>query len=992
MKEQEPNGKDELTRQDNQPRLNGEGVIFMAENDSDEKSEVPRGNSEQRGNESVSLGSQPQKTENEETTDSRKTKSFSPGPRLTDDEKIKDIISRMVKGDDPTAEVEYKAMLLSEQVKMRQMMSSSFGPEKTAQALGFLEGVSADMGELAVMGKEIYGSMERRREEASFGELPKNQLEKIIKTIRSLDSLEGIVTAYKEEKERRKSDPRQLHSETEIGILKELIFFANKDYVGKGLVDLSKKNNLKKRLENADIILEKIINAKDPSSVIEVESFKKLIEELIKGNEEAPGLKDIFRGTEEENENQLPRCLEDLMETIMGTEIDEFKTGREFGLLTLNEETGKEEVDVANFTAWIRSKILYWHDFNSTSEINLFSEIAVYKLYRSINFGEMLYDPRYFMTREKTIDKDGRVQTVYKRDKKFEELRSHLLYEVWLFMISHNADIKYRNIMGNDSKIPETVIELYYNNYFTNSDSRLLNILKLPDINSDDFMKCIKTEDEEQGRVGKAIRRALLAYYNIGEIGFDLEEGVTNMFEEALGGQNGEGTKEFYRQIYKKVFEKEDYPQDLAGLKKAVNEGLISLGHGKKGKKNSGLKELNIFNSIEKDTKITKWVREAMARAVAKAEKLTDIKDDFGDDSYLSSNIGYAESWAFSMTYWTGLAARNDTSAVGFDGWSKLQNTLGYRISQEGSERGGKGNYGDVFNFFGLDRISLNFWEGIKAKGKDGKEHSLLYFLQGGAGETIKLESIENFTFKSNVQRQFAINHLGYGYKVYEFLMKKHGLGLPEILSHDSFGKVVVDEEKAREKLWDGIYKQIRYAYDIQEFKWREKERGILWYVDKESGKPVPRFITTELEQLVFQPEVLETAESMMERYVEKDPQLKDKNYKARGVFAFLLEKELREHRKFFSADPIRRYTPEEVITISNYFRNRAVRIEKNSKGEAVVADTFFSKKEWARLAKKSKTEFSRMFIGKIGTDSIYGGFSGLIEALKSFFKEFLRF
>ncbi len=988
MKEQEPNGKDELTRQDNQPRLNGEGMSMTEGNAENQKNQGQPGIEDNSGTspapaeQNKALG--PERIIQEE-------KLFQEGP--TPDQ-IKEVWERRLRGDE-TAEADMDMMMLIQQTAARRRLDRLIGEGKAESLSDILKDAGiGGASEAAFIQDHISAGYydSREKEKVIPTELPVYQLTKILKTIEAATDLKGLVNNIKERPDDKLSMFEQLDRLIELAIA---------FYVDKEIVDLSKKEVLKDKLNRSKILLEKLKNADDPTSITSLDEFKEAMEKLIKEDEEEDkskreiGLMEIFRNKEESRETELPLCLEDLVETIMNSGEDEFKRGGSLALLKENKD-GKEEVDLDNLLTWFRSKILYWHSFNSTSEVNLFSEISVYKLYRAINFGEMLYDPRYFMTRTKSIDKDGNEKTIYKKNKKFEDFRDHLLYEVWLFMISHNADIKYRNVMGNDSKVPETIIELYYNNYFTSSKSRLLKILKLPSVNSDELFSCIKEEDEKdakQGGVGKAIRRILLAYYHIGEIGIEREDGGENMFEKSLGK---EGVEEFYKQIYKKIFKNKNCPTEIGKLKSDINEGLKDLGY-------DGLKDLNIFNAIEKDTTIVEWVREAVAKAVAEKIGLTD-KIDVKHDNYLSSNVGYAENWAYSMAYWTGLAARNDVRGIGFDGWSKLQNFLGYRISQLGAERGGKGNYGDVRNFYGVNRICFNLWEGIKAserheKKDDDHKHTMLFFLQGGEGETVKLDSLRDFEFESNVQRQFAVNHIGYGYQVYTYLMKTHGLDLIELLSHDSYGKVIIKEKEAREKLWDGIFKQIRYTYDIQEPKWKQSERGISWDID-DKGKPRATFETKKLEELFFDDDVIKTAEFMMNRYekADKSGKLAKKRYKARGVFSYLLEKELRAHRKYFSPDPIRRYSIDEVTAIQTYFMNRPTRIEKikDKRSKTVdnekVTDTFYDKEEMREIAKKSKTELSKMLASRVASGTGLSLISSFFEAMKAFFKEIFKF
>ncbi|PIY93915.1 MAG: hypothetical protein COY68_04475 [Candidatus Levybacteria bacterium CG_4_10_14_0_8_um_filter_35_23] len=703
-------------------------------------------------------------------------------------------------------------------------------------------------------------------------------------------------------------------------------------------------------------------------------------------------------------QEKIPESLEDLAELIMRSESSEWKIG---GAQELIDKEGKFHPE--NFISWIRSRIIYYHEFNPTTDINLFSMIQIPMLYRTITFNEMYETPRFFMKREDKLlvqeTRDGGEvagrEHVSKKDKEYENLKEELLYEVWMFTMSHNFDVKYQQTMGIEKKLPDALMEIYYNNIFSQNKNRLLRILKMPTVSSSaEIGECLKSDTlEMQGSIGKAIRRSLLAYYHISD---------EKMFETVLdnGGEDGRGKEAFYTGVVEEIFKNEiaqiRKEKDRRGeddsdvniwendresffeliLSKTGSNGITRsefyrlLGDRKqfalksfaffypKAGKDDDLRDyasytwgeleeknlikfdrLNIFDSPDKNQREFDIVRAGIKKVIETQEKLVeDLKAKIKEATY-------AEHWAYSFAYWTGIAARNDTEGICFNAWSKIINTSRYRKRQTE----GKGIFGDLSTIYGIKRLGLNMWEGVYAK-KEGErqmDKSLLEILQGGEGNLIDLTTFGDFEMYSTGQRQFAVNHIMNSFQAYDHILREHGINFEEILVRDPYGKLIIDKKKM-DKVMDGIWKNLRYTFDLPNFRYGKKIRS--WdfeeWKDGEKRGKVKGIVFEEksLREAMFGKQINE-----MEMYKRKEFMRYESVQAARNVMAYLIEKQLEEHMQRTANS--RRYSPMELWNIEDYFRNYSTRVMEDKKDYAVqVIDTFFSGKEWRKIAQMSHT------------------------------------
>ena len=509
----------------------------------------------------------------------------------------------------------------------------------------------------------------------------------------------------------------------------------------------------------------------------------------------------------------MPRSIDDLVALIMRSASAEWKTGGEKELM---DKEGK--VNKQNFLAWIRKRILDWHEFNPTSEVDFFSAINVRSTWSSVTLLDMVFTGSFFLERRLErrpigIDSNGKeifeTRETFHRNEDLEQLKNQIVNEVFLFQNSRNFHVKYFSIMGIESELPKTLGGIYGTNLFTRGDF-LEQIFTLPSISkkanqqSGEAGREIGEMLEKNGILGEATRRLLLSYNYI----YDYEMLSKILGEDAVLFQKEYADIDSYTGKSKEgkapktsrgktsggeTYETEDWFDGQNKLK--TNDKLIM---------DEFMEYVNIFTGPgpNKNAAIIAEVRERLAQSVMQKMGL----------SYEEAKI--AEAWAFSMTRWTGIAAKADTDAVGHDAWTKTLNTFEYRLRQLQEHR--NATFGNIFNLLGIKRLSLTFWEGIR----DSQGRTVMEAIQGGqGGEYIpdldlkaRKENGEGIDFNEQAMGLFWANHINNSFNALEFLIDYHKFNFQDLITIDEAGRRHIDYEKAN-KMIDGIQKAIRYLY-----------------------------------------------------------------------------------------------------------------------------------------------------------------------------------
>jgi hypothetical protein len=136
------------------------------------------------------------------------------------------------------------------------------------------------------------------------------------------------------------------------------------------------------------------------------------------------------------------------------------------------------------------------------------------------------------------------------------------------------------------------------------------------------------------------------------------------------------------------------------------------------------LKFVNLFNDTGKKQSEIALVREALRLAGEQRHGLESGLNSTGAERTVKrKNLEYAEMWAYTMVRWTGAAARNDTTAIGYDAFAKTQRFQQYRIRQSSASRGAP--HGNEYDLPVIKSLTLDFFNGIFVErpiGEDKKE------------------------------------------------------------------------------------------------------------------------------------------------------------------------------------------------------------------------------------------------------------------------------
>lgn len=351
-----------------------------------------------------------------------------------------------------------------------------------------------------------------------------------------------------------------------------------------------------------------------------------------------------------------------------------------------------------NFIRWFRERMMYHHLNNSRDEsLQLGNLVGVQS-----EFGSTI---SVF-----SMDKD---RAQYFSDEisglPLDTLANQMKMELWLFGNMRNHDLLYQNYMGSDSDLPKYLANLHNKEEITQPQS-LETIMTLP--------KDYGVEGDTA--VGDGIRKAYEVYFYasdwdglkkvLGEDSpFFKKEGFINAFR-LLEGLDGDAQFE-----------------NLSPEAQKFINNIFSDQGGKPNKKKF-LKEMNPFNEKNKPEFNKRIIREMVRQVIAKKYNLDDgldAKDQNGNldlkkRDLVRKELEYSEAFAWVLTRWTGAAARNDTSAIGFDAFTKTLKFRDYRKRQ--SNEGRAGQFGNEYDLPVFKGLTSDFFNGITVEKKVGEK------------------------------------------------------------------------------------------------------------------------------------------------------------------------------------------------------------------------------------------------------------------------------
>ncbi len=536
-------------------------------------------------------------------------------------------------------------------------------------------------------------------------------------------------------------------SEDAVKVRENAVAFANDIFEIEDAIGEKEKEELKLEA-NKDKL-------KDPNTSIN--ELRNIIRDL------APNIRRHYYEAENKDKTtDMPQSLEELVDLIMHRAGDKWQPKHELALMD-EVEIGKtpdgepileRRVNTVHFYEWIRRQQYKVHDFNSTSEVDFFSNEAmgVKTSFRTINFYEIVFTESFFRARRKTkqslgrskadrwteemVDKAGLPASLIGQElgergfayittehtsKEYHQLKNMLLYEVYLLQLYRNGDLKYFNNMSGE-KMLQAMEEVMSINPVTKEDY-LEIMLTLASMSRAAFgEKGTKgSEMQEKSEVntifGEAIRRAWGAYQHIWD--YDIVRQYLGDDSPFFQREYDEYTEDEYLDFRRSG---EKLTGQGAGFKKSWFDRktgkLKDDGRGNK----AFMKYVNVHLGPSPASPQIKEVRERMVQSIMQATGV----------SYTEAKI--AEVWGWSMTHFTGISALGDTEAVGFDQGAKETKTIIYRFRQKEEKRRAK--YGSAFNLHGIKRTILTFMEATR----DTQERALFEIVQGGQGGRIDIE------------------------------------------------------------------------------------------------------------------------------------------------------------------------------------------------------------------------------------------------------------
>lgn len=628
------------------------------------------------------------------------------------------------------------------------------------------------------------------------------------------------------------------------------------------LLELSLKEELARRLEGIT----------DPKDIKEITDH-------FNETEAEPRRKKVKQFDEEIHETRgfsgIPQSLEDLVVLISTKETERWKENGADALYSKDKKTKEIIINKENFLKWVRTRMLSVHDFNSMSRVDFFGDegMGVKTDYRTISFYEIVFTRSFWL---ETKSEGGKVTR--HKDDDYEALKNQVTYEVFLFGLMRNGALDYELNRFSGELATKTLSQIYTANPLTRSNfmELIFSMPSMKDLSIGDKTKArrpgkeMKTKVDTNFYMGEAIRRALAAYMNIVDykqleaiLGPDaaLFQAEYRDFEHGYDTEESEETQPGKMKRITpnpdpnpdptgKIINREnwfdastrrikDVPQSLIEKARKHPESLTDQEKELLKNRADYLAYINIFTgpgpSMEQD-RITE-IRERMVLSIMQKTGI----------SYVEAKI--AEAWAFSMTGFTGVAARNDNAAIGFDVWTKLSRLKEYRLRQREEKRRGK--FGNEYNIYGIKRLVLTFFEGAR----DIYKRPIFEIIQGGQGRHIDIDNnpVKNWVsehkykkdaqgnidygpdgkpietqelaengvdiapvkkpwkFNANLQRQFVPNHFDCGVKVQEFILNNVQFKFQEMVKGYIRGKPIIDYEKLDE-IREGISHDIRYV------------------------------------------------------------------------------------------------------------------------------------------------------------------------------------
>lgn len=674
-----------------------------------------------------------------------------------------------------------------------------------------------------------------------------------------------------------------------------------------------------------------------------------------------------------------PKSIQEICRWIIEKEGDEWAVGGTNPLL--NE---KGEFNKANFVKWVRERMLHFQDLDPNNpSINLLGSIGIETQFRTVGLINMINNKKQYFRDEKKVEMvNGKERHVV-----YSELADDIINEVYLFNTSRNHDAGYRFEMWSDEGLPKFIQNIHQKSDFTTGE-QMKKIFSL----SADYGK------EGDTQVGDTIRTIYEAYYFIS----DYDE-----LQRVLGKDSLFFTRKGFEDAWRLSHNKpnnEPIPADYKGLFDSMFDAS-----GQPIKKDF-LKFVNLFNDTGKKQSEIALVREALRLAGEQRHGLESGLNSTGAERTVKrKNLEYAEMWAYTMVRWTGAAARNDTTAIGYDAFAKTQRFQQYRIRQSSASRGAP--HGNEYDLPVIKSLTLDFFNGIFVErpiGEDKKELTPFEVfrmlddvdekkrsgeLNEEQAKKLKADALNLMKFKQYTQLDYANNHLGRAFSIFHSMMGANELNLDQIVTHDRFRGLVFDRGKFEEQVKEGFIKPIRYAFSTYSNIDYTKDVRV-WVRNDKDG--VPQYETKTIAEAMFGPVTLQGYYKKEKGpggkpIIDKEKLKANRNALYKNVVRSIIASHLQAHRKYNSGYS---YMNEGQITkfIEALETIRATDLEDVGENTQLSrGEMFFSHEDIAWIRKYSGTENWRLITTDVVKDAGMGFMGGIFKGFKDIFDDIAK-
>ena len=510
----------------------------------------------------------------------------------------------------------------------------------------------------------------------------------------------------------------------------------------------------------------------------------------------------------------------------------------------------------ANFVRWVLGRMMFYEGEKGPDEpINYEQLVTIKHGSHYVSMGAILLNDELYLTDEKKV--------------KHQALAEKLRQLIFSRGTIRSRDISYRRDgkgMGDDSGIAGTIANNLKNSSMTRSELWNGKSLwywtmeaplelrggnpnereKNPDgTDNPDYDPLWRIKNQDT-RLGRATATSLMTYYHINDYqklkemlgensSIFTRQGFLQARAELAGDVKRVTPHKTLEQIEESYISEETLTKIFGNGNTVINPGELT-------------KFLNFFPSAKVDTYQRALVRRLIANAVGHKYRIYTNAATKEVDTDMTK---WAESQAFLMTRWTGVAARNDWGATAYDAQAKVLHLQTYREKQADESRGGA--FGNMYNVGMFKALGLNYLDSMITSAqmpKDPKdpERKQYYVLREVleqiatapvAGDDTNPEQVVqerlkaqevlgNLTFNDNAEQDMANNGMNRWFGEFESFIGGKELHLQKTVEWAKLRGVVYDPAQFGELIQEGFLKPLRYGYSTFEIQYDKTVRDLV--------------------------------------------------------------------------------------------------------------------------------------------------------------------